>query len=127
MYSLWANPEGVDRGIYTRSLSNTNNGVMNLFSATTLCVFQMQTNLIRTALLLLASRGPWVRDCRISGSARDSENCKHVLTFPKNRLKFSKSSFPIRFNLLHPQPSLFFFALESPLWCFSSLANMANH
>ena len=30
---------------------------------------------------------------------------------------------PIRFNLRHPQPSLFLFALESPLRCFSSLAN----
>ena len=27
------------------------------------------------------------------------------------------------FNVLHPQLSLFLFALESPLWCFSSLAN----
>ena len=29
----------------------------------------------------------------------------------------------MRFNLRHPQPSLFLFVLESPLWCFSSLAN----
>ena len=34
---------------------------------------------------------------------------------------FFKSSFPVRFNLRHRQPSLFRFALESPLWCFSSL------
>ena len=31
---------------------------------------------------------------------------------------------PICFNLRHPQPSLFLFALESPLWCFSSLAKI---
>ena len=43
--------------------------------------------------------------------------------FEKNGLNFSKSSFSIRFNLLHPQPPSFLFALESPLWCFSSLAN----
>ena len=38
-------------------------------------------------------------------------------------LNFSKSLFPNRFNLLHPQPSLFLSVLESPLWYFSSLAN----
>ena len=31
-----------------------------------------------------------------------------------------KLSFPVHFNLFHPQPSLFLYALESPLWCFSS-------
>ena len=36
---------------------------------------------------------------------------------------FEKSSFPIQFNLLHPQPYTFLFVLESTLWCFSSLAN----
>ena len=36
---------------------------------------------------------------------------------------FSKSSFSVRLNLLHPQPSLFVFALESILCFFSSLAN----
>ena len=41
----------------------------------------------------------------------------------KNWLNFSKSSFSICFNLLHPQPSLFLFALESPLWYSSSSAN----
>ena len=43
--------------------------------------------------------------------------------FEKKWLYFSKSLFPIRFNLRHPQPSLFLFTLESPLWCFSSLVS----
>ena len=38
-------------------------------------------------------------------------------------LNFSKLSFSIRFNLLHPQPFLFLFVSESLLWCFSSFAN----
>ena len=42
----------------------------------------------------------------------------------KNWLNFSKSLFRIRFNLRHPQPSLFLCALESSLWCFSSLENV---
>ena len=40
----------------------------------------------------------------------------------KNCLNFSKSTFPVCFNL-HPQPSLFLFALESLFQCFSSLEN----
>ena len=36
---------------------------------------------------------------------------------------FSKSSFPIRFNLLHPQLSSFLYALESTFLSFSSCAN----
>ena len=35
----------------------------------------------------------------------------------------SSLSFAIRFNLLHPQPSLFLFSLLLPLWCFSTLVN----
>ena len=46
-----------------------------------------------------------------------------LVQFEKNKLNFSKSSFQIRFNLLHAHPSLFHFALESTLWRFSSLAN----
>ena len=46
-----------------------------------------------------------------------------VSVYKKKLLNFSKSSFPIRFNLLHPHPSSFLFALETPLWCFSSSAN----
>ena len=41
----------------------------------------------------------------------------------KNWLNFSKSLFPVHFNPLYPQPSLFLFALESTFWCFSSLSN----
>ena len=36
--------------------------------------------------------------------------------FEKNGLTFQNLHF--RFNLFHPQPSSFLFALESPLWCF---------
>ena len=46
-----------------------------------------------------------------------------IKIFKTNWLNFSKSSFSIRFNPLHPQLSLFLFALEWSLWCFSSLAN----
>ena len=46
-----------------------------------------------------------------------------VRVFWKSWLNYSKSSFPIRFNLLHRQPFLFHFVSESHLWCFSSLAN----
>ena len=46
-----------------------------------------------------------------------------VREFWKNWLNFWKSSSPIRFNLPHAQPSLFLFALESPIWCFTSLPN----
>ena len=72
----------------------------------------------------------------------DAEKCKFGMEIPTNimgpgmmggpmagkkiklkELNFLKSSFPIRFNLPHPQSSLFLFALESQLWCFSSLAN----
>ena len=34
-------------------------------------------------------------------------------------LNFSSSSFVIRVNLLHPQPSLFLYSLLLSLWCFS--------
>ena len=38
--------------------------------------------------------------------------------FEKTGLTFSKSLFPIQFNLLHPLPSAFLFVLKSPLWYF---------
>ena len=56
--------------------------------------------------------------------------CMHAIAFPflkelrhgfAFRLNFSKSSFAILVNLLHPQPSLFPFGLFLPL--FSALAN----
>ena len=42
----------------------------------------------------------------------------HLETF---NLSFSSSSFVIRVNLLHPQPSLFLYGLLLPFWCFSFL------
>ena len=36
---------------------------------------------------------------------------------------FSSSSFVIRVNLLHLQPSLFLYGLLLSLWCFSILGN----
>ena len=39
----------------------------------------------------------------------------------KFSLNFSSSSFIIRVNLLHPQPSLFCYGLLLSLWCFSIL------
>ena len=41
----------------------------------------------------------------------------------KNWPIFSSSSFVIRLNLLHPQPSLFLFGLFSPLVLFYQLVN----
>ena len=41
----------------------------------------------------------------------------------KFNLNFSSSSFVIRVNLLHPQPSLFLCGLLLSLWCFSVLVN----
>ena len=41
----------------------------------------------------------------------------------KFKLNFSSSSFVIRVNLLHPQPSLFVYGLLLPLWGFSILPN----
>ena len=35
-------------------------------------------------------------------------------------LKLFKIVISNRFDLFHPQPSLFLFVLESPLWCFPS-------
>ena len=53
------------------------------------------------------------------------ELCHRV--FWEEELNFSKPSFQIRFNLFHPQPSLFLFALESPLCCFSLVSLHFNH
>ena len=44
----------------------------------------------------------------------------HLETFS---LKFLSSSFAIRFNLLHPRPSMFRFYLFPPVWCLYILAN----
>ena len=38
-------------------------------------------------------------------------------------LNFSSSSFVIRVNLLHPEPSLFLYGLLLALWCFTVLVN----
>ena len=40
-----------------------------------------------------------------------------------DKLSLKFSSFVIRLNLLHPQPSSFHFGLLLPLWCFSTLVN----
>ena len=64
------------------------------------------------------------KNYRYSGGSRHLKGAtSSFVYFEKRWLNFSKSSFPILFNLLHPQPSLFLFALESSLWYFSSLAN----
>ena len=41
----------------------------------------------------------------------------------KFSLNFSSSAFVIPVNLLHPEPSLFFYGLLLSLWCFSVLVN----
>ena len=47
----------------------------------------------------------------------------HVMQYPKKfSLNFSSLLFVIRVNLLHPQPSLFFYGLLLSLWRFSILA-----
>ena len=75
------------------------------------------------------SQRTWPRFLRTKRSYFNQEllilkELRHQSCFlKKNWLNFSKSSFPIRLNLLHPQPSLFLIALESTFWCFSSLAN----
>ena len=48
---------------------------------------------------------------------------RHRLCILKTLANLSKSSFPIRFNLLYPKPSLFLLSLVSTFWCFSSQAN----
>ena len=45
------------------------------------------------------------------------------VSLEKFSLKSSSSSFRIRVNLRHPDPSLFLLGLLSPLWCFSILRN----
>ena len=43
--------------------------------------------------------------------------------FEKFSLNFSSSSFVIRVNLLHPEPSLFLYGLLLSLRCFSIFVN----
>ena len=61
------------------------------------------------------------------GFSRPNETVKGATSrfahLEKFSLTFSSSSFAIRLNLLHPQPSLFLFGFLSPLWCFSTLVN----
>ena len=46
-----------------------------------------------------------------------------ALHFENLAFFFSSLSFTIHVNLLHPEPSSFFFRLFLPLWCLSTLAN----
>ena len=71
---------------------------------------------------------PWLRgvlfcvtlDFPSSTFRRVTSRFPHIEKFSLN---ISNSSFVIRVNLLHPQPSLFLYGLSLSLWCFSILLN----
>ena len=62
-----------------------------------------------------------------TGATRHAEFLKGATSWyaplKKFRPNFSSSSFVIRVNLLHPQPSLFLYGLLLFLWCFSILVS----
>ena len=77
--------------------------------------------------LIVSALDSWIERSRFehwSGTALCSW-ARHIKKLRHHSCIFEKNgkTFQIRFNLLNPQPSLFLFALESTLWCFSSLAN----
>ena len=96
------------------------------FSTFTQC-FRVGILLIFAAFgsIIQAKRSFEVLNTNIKGFLLKTENNG---TCSPNSLKelrhgWSSSSFAIRLNLLHPQPSLFLFGLLLPIWCFSTFVN----